>query len=729
MAKKVEDVLEKYKEKLAGELGEGDVVLDETPEEKKEQSQTSTKEYSEFKKEMLPAHMTLYEKYCNLSQKLLGMKNTPGKNIELEEDIKTCHLDVTPAGVQAFALLAPFVLFFVGSFVSFILLQSMFFVMFFLLFGAAMYLPLLKIPKMLATDWRMKASNQMVLCVFYIVTYMRHTSNIENAIEFASEHLDPPLSLDLRRVIWNVETEKNSSIKESMEEYLIGWRKFNMEFIEAFHLIESSLFESSEDRRVSLLDKALDVILDETYEKMLHYAQNLKNPITMLHMLGIILPILGLVILPLMVSFMEGVEWYHIAAIYNVALPIGVYYLGRNILATRPTGYGDTDVSELPSVKKKAKTKLFGIDIGLSPGMLGIVVCAIFLIIGFMPIIIGSTTPDNILLEEKPFFGNFKLLDYHYGISENADPNKLLGPFGFGASVLSLFIPLAFGFGIGLYNRLKSTNVKKIREEAKKLEQEFASALFQLGNRLGDGIPAEMAFGRVAEVMEGTTSGKFFADVDNNIRNGGMGLEEAIFDKRRGAISEYPSAIIESSMKVLIQSAEKGPMVAAQAILNVARYIKEIHRVDERLKDLMADIISGMESQIKFLTPAISGIVIGITSMITAILGQLGGQITKISAEAGSQAGALSSMFGDGVPTFFFQMVVGVYVVQLTYILTVLVNGIENGEDKVNERFMLGQYMIKSPLLYVIIAFVVMIIFNIVAVQILGATISADLTG
>jgi len=66
----------------------------------------------------------------------------------------------------------------------------------------------------------------------------------------------------------------------------------------------------------------------------------------MLNMLGIVLPILGLVILPLVVSFMEGVKWYHLFALYNVALPLGVLYLSRSILRTRPTGYGDTDISE-----------------------------------------------------------------------------------------------------------------------------------------------------------------------------------------------------------------------------------------------------------------------------------------------------------------------------------------------------------------------------------------------
>ena len=116
-----------------------------------------------------------------------------------------------------------------------------------------------------------------------------------------------------------------------------------MEFVEAMHLIEASLYEGSEDRRVDLLEKSLELILEETYEKMLHYAQNLKSPITMLHMLGIILPILGLVILPLVVSFVEVIQWYHLAALYNIVLPVVVYYMGKNILSKRPTGYGQGD--------------------------------------------------------------------------------------------------------------------------------------------------------------------------------------------------------------------------------------------------------------------------------------------------------------------------------------------------------------------------------------------------
>ena len=149
----------------------------------------------------------------------------------------------------------------------------------------------------------------------------------------------------------------------------------------------------------------------------------------------------------------------------------------------------------------------------------------------------------------------------------------------------------------------------------KKLEEEFASALFQLGNRLGDDIPVEIAFDKVARVMQGTISGDFFKLVSTNIRKFGFGVEEAIFNRRRGAIVYFPSNLIESSMKVLIESSKKGPLVASQALINVSEYIKEMHRVDERLKDLMADVVGSMKSQISFLTPAISGIAVSYTHL------------------------------------------------------------------------------------------------------------------
>jgi len=157
--------------------------------------------------------------------------------------------------------LAPLFIFVFGSIASFSLFGSIYFVVFFMILAAALIKPFGKLAEFMANNWRLKASNQMVLCTFYVVTYMRHTSNLENALEFASQHLSPPLSLDIKKVLWDIETEKFSSIKESLDNYLETWKKWNNEFIESFHLIEASLYEGEEGRRLNTLDKALDVFI------------------------------------------------------------------------------------------------------------------------------------------------------------------------------------------------------------------------------------------------------------------------------------------------------------------------------------------------------------------------------------------------------------------------------------------------------------------------------------
>ncbi|MBW2977666.1 hypothetical protein KY331_02365 [Candidatus Woesearchaeota archaeon] len=733
----VQALLKKYKAKLKEQL-------EVSPENLT--TKTWSREYKQFKKEYIPKRLGFYEKACNFSEKLLKVAPNKKKAAEMQELIDVSHLEITPTGVSSFAILGPLIIMLFGSLISFAIFNSMFFILIFLIAGVVGLSAFGKIPNYIANSWRMKTSNQMVLCTFYVVTFMRHTSNLEAALKFATEHLDPPLSLDIKKILWDVETEKYESVKESLDAYLETWRKWNNEFVEAFHLIESSLFEASEDRRLEMLDKALDVILSETYEKMLHYAHNLKSPITMLHMLGVILPILGLVILPLVVNFLGEVKWYHIAALYNLILPVGVYFLGKSILSKRPTGYGDTDVSESNPALKKYKNIIInfaGKEISIKPLTICIALGIILLIIGVSPILLNkincnfdyiinegfhrvtSDTPecDGLdVLEAK-----FTLLGYRISsATEGPTVGNVIGPYGLGASLLATCVILAISLSVGLYYNLKTKKIMKIREKSKQLEIEFASALFQLGNRLGDGLPAEMAFEKVAATMQDSVSGNFFSIVNSNIRRLGMSVKDAIFNPKSGAIVFFPSKLIESSMKVLIESVKKGPKIAAKALTNISRYVKEIHKVNERLKDLMADVISSMKSQIKFLTPAISGIVIGITSMVTLILGKLSSQLSTM-ASAGTADSAqmnMAAMFGDGIPTYFFQIVIGFYVVQIVYILTILANGIENGSDKLNERYELGRNLTKSVLFYALISAAVMIIFNFVAIQVMSRTLS-----
>lgn len=710
-----------------------------------EQTTPLSSQYIQFMRDNQFEHLSFYEKLCEFSLKILPLKPDAAKAKKLQEDIDTCHMQLTPAGSTSFAILFPLALLFIIAPIVYLVSGSLFLIFFIMALAGGLILPLESLPSYFAQNWRMRASNQMVLSIFYIVTYMRHTSNLERAIEFASQHLAPPLSLDLRKVLWDVETHKYDNIQQSLESYLIRWKEYNPEYANSMHVIMSSLYETSEQKRQELLDKSLDLILEETYDKMLHYAHNLQSPITALHMLGIVLPILGLIILPLMVNFIPEVHWIYILLLYNFMLPLGIFILSKTILSKRPSGYGGIEVdSNNPEILKRTKTwSIFGVEMTISPLVFSLFILFVCLFIGFSPFILHAVGFEDVgfgksvgTYDEKginlqsPCGKEYCLLGYKISTAELTKGDEI-GPFGLGATLLSLFIPLGIALAFGIYYHVKSKNVIEFRNETQKLEEEFTGALFQLGNRLGDGLPAEVAFARVASAMPNSRSGDFFRIISHNIQELGMSVNDAIFNPKSGALVYYPSTLIESSMKILTQSSQKGPKVASNAIENVARYIKEMNRVNERLQDLMAEVISSMKSQVSFLTPIISGIVIGITSMITTILSQLSGQLGKLQSGdlggAGGQAGAASgllTLFGDGIPTFFFSMIIGIYVVQIIILLSQLINQIQNGIDVVNEQFLIAGNLLKGAGLYIVIAFIIVLAFNLLAGKILGTVIS-----
>ena len=269
-----------------------------------------------------------------------------------------------------------------------------------------------------------------------MVVYMRHTSNLERAIHFASQHLQPPLSLDLKKIFWNVETGKYSTIKDALDAYLETWRENNLEFVEAIHLIESSLYEPIESRRIKTLEKALEVILDGVYEKMLHYTHDVKSPITNIYMLGIVLPTLGLALLPLASTLLQGaIKWYHVALLFNILVPFLVFYMTNNVLSKRPGGFGETELLERNPKYKNYKSK--------KPYAIAALIALPFLLLGLLPLILHYIPPTPIDYNFEQFgigfFGNQTMFDFKI----DPDTGSTAGPFGPVALLLSLFIPLS----------------------------------------------------------------------------------------------------------------------------------------------------------------------------------------------------------------------------------------------------------------------------------------------
>ncbi len=657
-------------------------------------SSSSSRDYSQFKLDMVE-EFSRYEKLAKSIGNLISFKPAEKDRIRVQKQLDEAHINVSASQALTLSLLSLIISLLFTLVISVILYlanpdigtKNILLIGFLgVVAGSFLFYYTYTMPKRLANQWKLTASSQMVPALLYVVVYMKTNSNLERAIEFASEHLEGPLALDFKKILYDVEIAKYSTIKQSLDSYLENWREYAPEFVESFHLVESSLYEPSESRRVQILEKALQVILDGVYEKMLKFSREIRSPLTTVYMLGIILPTLGLALLPLASTLLKGlIQWYHVMVIFNIIIPFFVFYMTSEILLKRPGGYGESSILELNPEYYKFTSK--------KPWITAAAISLPFFLVGLLPFLFRFSSILSFLGLKADytfadiglkFLGSFNIIDF------KTIDGHVVGPFGLVSTMLSLFIPVSFALFFSISYHLKTKDLIKSRESTKILEEEFTNSLFQLGNRIGDGVPAEIAFARVSESTKGQVTQSFFATVNQNIQQAGMSLERAIFDRKRGAIIFYPSSLISTSMKILIESVKKGLQIAARSLMSISDYVKNIQKINQRVRDLLAEVISDMKSNMTFLAPLLAGIVVGLTTMISLILNKLQALQGSFSEAQGGllSGGSITDIFniGEMIPPYFLQITIGIYLVEIIFILTAAIVTVDAGKDSLREK-------------------------------------------
>ena len=487
----------------------------------------------------------------------------------------------------------------------------------------------------------------------------------------------------------DVETGKFSTIKESIDYYMNTWKESEPSFVDAIHLVESSLDEPDSGKAKKILEKATDVITTGVQDNMTHFAHNLKSPIQTVHMLGVVLPLLMLVMLPMVSSFLAGtIQISHLIMIYNIILPVLVFFLGRKILMTRP---GGATITNDEQVKQLQSSKTGFLKFG-SLGLFALLSVPTFVVL--FSLAMGDSWVIQ-KFDDKIFY-------------------------------LSIVFIFATGISSYIYFHYKNKKLIQWRQKLTKIEDEFSSAIFQLGNRIGENIPTEAAFAKLSDSTKGTDVNELFVLINNNITQRGMTLDAAIFDPKYGAANSYPSPLIESVMKLLIESSKKSPAVAADSMTTLSLYLQKMHQVKERMYDLLSDSLSSMKMQVSFLAPLMSALVVSLSVLITKVLVNLSEQLENIdaggaTAQTGIGTGITQIFQVDvAIPPFLLQIIIGFYIIQVIYVLTYLISGILNGSSKVDSEWMFAKNVLSGTLMYCALAIVGTFLFSQLAFIVTG---------
>jgi Flp pilus assembly protein TadB len=669
--------LDKYRKQLESELN---------PDQQSSPTTNYSTEYKQFLAEQVDTSKRTYSLACKFANKFIKAPIAKKDHDKVDNYIQLLHLNVTPQSTLSLAYFSA-ILVIVLALISSVLMLSFYPLMFGLIAAVATTYGLSKVPEMMFKSWRAQASDQLVNAVLYMVIYMEHTSNLEQAVYFAAKNLPPPLSLDFIRILWNVESGKFSSVQESIEDYVRVWQEWNPGFVESMHLMESSLYVRTDERRHEILDRTINNILDTTQHTMMKYAHDIQNPVQVVHMLGIILPVMGMVMLPMIASFLgDIVSVWQIIFFYNIFLPITVFLLARNTLNSRPAGVNTTDIYDYYDYKNyKTSINIGKKSIKVSPRLVGLGVFLLFIV-----------TPIW-------YFGNM----YVSGSYSLSASNSLFSVF------VSLLIVVGMAFGLAVYFRLRVKDLISYQEFLNKMDTEFANSVFQLGNRLEEGIPIETAFKKVAASIPNSSVATLFNKIIENLSKGQVDLHTAIFDPKNGALSQINSSLIGGVMNIVVEGSKKGSHIVAFSLITISKFLTSVRNVNERLSDLLAETIASLQSEVKMFIPLITGIVVAMAVLTTNILLNLAERLTTINTSSGSEAqlGFGTTLMGIFkieylVPSWAFQLIVGIYLVQVTLIMTYLLSGVVNGSQKVSRYDAYQKNLFMSISIYFIVTLV-----------------------
>ncbi len=501
----------------------------------------------------------------------------------------------------------------------------------------------------------------------YLVMYLKLVPNLENSVKFAASESTTSLSYDLRKMLWDMEIRVYHGIDDALTNFATSWGKWSEYFKRALHLIRSSVQEKNETSRIITLNRALDVALDGTREMMNKFANSLHQPTMIIYSIGVMIPLALVAMLPAAGLVGLKITIFQVFLLYDLILPSFIFFYTRNILLKRPATFNPPAIStEHPNIAKiNKKRRLF------SSIILGSAIS--------FPGFIFLTLPLFVKEGSSNFFLSF-----------------LINPNG-----LNSYLPatLFIIWGVVVATSTYCLNVyrpyKIIRDDIKQIETEFSDALYILGKRISEEKSPEESFLYVADTMQGSKIAEIFRKTGYNLTAMHSNLKDSMFNSEYGSLKYVHSDRIKAIMRLFVEGVQKSQKAVSISIIRIADHLKELQSVEKKIKDMLFTLTSTLRSTVAIFAPLIGGVTISITKLISNILSGISGKIStnELSVSSVGVSSISDSFTLENIRSGYFVLVIGIYIIELIFLLVRFTNGIDDGDDKAMYMYSIGKIM------------------------------------
>lgn len=398
----------------------------------------------------------------------------------------------------------------------------------------------------------------------YMTMSLRVDRSLNRALIFSANNTEGPVRRSLNDVIWRVYTKEKSTIEESFIDFAVKWGEWNEDLKRSLYAVRSATLEKSQDAFNNSLERANDLIIEGTKQKVNKYTKSLKTPTTILFSIGILLPMIVGAMLPMMSLGVLDISSINtetvqksplnfpiVFLIMDIAAPLGAFLFSYKILGNRP---GTTSPPKLNNKEDNRQVLTISIIIGSS-------------------IFITSLIFRSYLSIMFPLF--------------------LLG---------TIVFPLSF------YSISTSIKTRKEKKKILEMERDFPDVLFQVGSRVAEGDSIEHALQKTSDSMKDSEINDLLRQISYNIQVKNSSLKRVLFGEE-GILKNHPSDLITASMKTIIEITKKDPKNAGQTIIQIANFIQDMYKMDENLKTELSQSVEMMRATALFFAPIIMGVV------------------------------------------------------------------------------------------------------------------------
>jgi len=617
----------------------------------------------------------IYELFCDFSFKILRIKFDEKKLKEEEKVVNFSMLKIPPTSNISAAIL-----FFIFSFLI-VFIFSLFFdfsYFFYLLFIIGFFsFVIYYYPYLMVRMVRAQASSEMVHCITYMVISLSQVPNLENAIILAYKNLRGPIKKDLEKILVDFITQKIFSFEEGLKAVAKKWYLEAREFSEALELLIAYSKNPYEGEK--LLDEAINLAVDDSYQRMEKYARELKTPTTAIMVLGLILPVIGLTIIPMLTIFLpELLSIAGVFFVYDIFLPTILFILIMFVINGRPLV-----ASPIELEKNLFSFKIFERQVNFLPIFL-ILILIVFVLLS-IPVYFHT---KNFVLCSEWMNERFESTKKPESLELNEDECKnilkdITTP-AIMASLPLLVSIIPFSLFIIFYTGKIIEKMKKIR----RIESELDSVLLQIAHSLRTGTPFEKSIISLSTRTKVFEIEELFKDLKENILLG-KSLNSALFDPKTGIVKKYNSVLLISVFKIIADISSKGSSFLSEALTTISRHLKRLSSLQNKIEDLISDNVSTIKLTSFFLNPFVGGVATALGLIILGILVSLSLAMENIMPEE-----EVSGIPSIGIPILnvwrtsrispsIFQLVIGIYIIEISIISGILVVGLETGFDYV----------------------------------------------